>query len=175
MVKLYGFCLSIANIARRRHPYIESLPTHWYITTILKLRLVISRKSRRRYPQNAAGKAFIVNVAMSDPTPVRPEICTELYIERCVCVNMHSEDAVSANSGSSTTQTSTLLAKCRCWIRSCHLFLLIFNLFALTQHFLVKTFVLHLIPVIKSGRNTHQSTLYPWFGLRTSFGALIFQ
>ena len=30
MVKLYGFCLSIAYIARRRHPYIESLPTLWY-------------------------------------------------------------------------------------------------------------------------------------------------
>ena len=29
MVKLYGFCLSIAYIARRRHPYIESLPTLW--------------------------------------------------------------------------------------------------------------------------------------------------
>ena len=27
VVKLYGFCLSIA---RRRHPYIESLPTLWY-------------------------------------------------------------------------------------------------------------------------------------------------
>ena len=31
MVKLYGFCLSIAYIARRRHPHIESLPTHWCI------------------------------------------------------------------------------------------------------------------------------------------------
>ena len=30
MVKLYGFSLSIAYIARRRHPYIESLPTLWY-------------------------------------------------------------------------------------------------------------------------------------------------
>jgi len=29
-VKLYGFYLSIAYIARRRHPYIESLPTLWY-------------------------------------------------------------------------------------------------------------------------------------------------
>ena len=27
VVKLYGFCLSIAYIARQRHPYIESLPT----------------------------------------------------------------------------------------------------------------------------------------------------
>ena len=26
VVKLYGFCLSIAYIARQRHPYIESLP-----------------------------------------------------------------------------------------------------------------------------------------------------
>ena len=74
-------------------------------------------------------------VAVSDPTPVRPEICTELYIERCVCVNMHSEDAVSANGGSSTTQTSTLLVKCRRWIRSCHLFLLIFNLFCVNATF----------------------------------------
>ena len=31
MVKLYGFCLSIAYIARQRHPYIESLPTLWYL------------------------------------------------------------------------------------------------------------------------------------------------
>ena len=30
MVKLYGFCLTIAYIARPRHPYIESLPTLWY-------------------------------------------------------------------------------------------------------------------------------------------------
>ena len=30
VVKLYGFWLSIAYIARRRHPYIESLPTPWY-------------------------------------------------------------------------------------------------------------------------------------------------
>ena len=29
MVNLYGFSLSIAYIARRRHPYIESLPTLW--------------------------------------------------------------------------------------------------------------------------------------------------
>ena len=29
MVKLYGFCLSIAYITRRCHPYIESLPTLW--------------------------------------------------------------------------------------------------------------------------------------------------
>ena len=27
MAELYGFCLSIAYIAVRRHPYIESLPT----------------------------------------------------------------------------------------------------------------------------------------------------
>ena len=27
VVKLYGFCLTIAYIARRRHSYIESLPT----------------------------------------------------------------------------------------------------------------------------------------------------
>ena len=27
VVKLYGFCLTIVYIARRRHPYIESLPT----------------------------------------------------------------------------------------------------------------------------------------------------
>ena len=26
VVKLHGFCLSIAYIARRRHPYIQSLP-----------------------------------------------------------------------------------------------------------------------------------------------------
>ena len=30
VVKLYGFCLSIAYIAHWRHPYIESLPTLWY-------------------------------------------------------------------------------------------------------------------------------------------------
>ena len=28
---VYGFCLSIPYIARRHHPYIESLPTLWYI------------------------------------------------------------------------------------------------------------------------------------------------
>jgi len=27
VAELYGFCLSIAYIARLRHPYIESLPT----------------------------------------------------------------------------------------------------------------------------------------------------
>ena len=27
MVELYGFCLSIAYIVHRRHPYIEGLPT----------------------------------------------------------------------------------------------------------------------------------------------------
>ena len=35
MVKLYGFCLSIAYIARQRHPYIESLPTLWFQTLFL--------------------------------------------------------------------------------------------------------------------------------------------
>ena len=35
VVKLYGFCLSIAYIARRRHPYIESLPTLWLIKSHL--------------------------------------------------------------------------------------------------------------------------------------------
>ena len=29
--KLYGFCLSIAYIVRLCHPYIESLPTLWYV------------------------------------------------------------------------------------------------------------------------------------------------
>lgn len=82
-----------------------------------------------------ANGAWHLYVAMSYPTPVRPEICTELYIERCVCVNMHSEDAVSANGGLSTTQTSTLLAKCRRWIRSYQLFLLIFNLFCVNATF----------------------------------------
>jgi len=28
-MKLYSFSLSIAYIARRHHPYIESLPTLW--------------------------------------------------------------------------------------------------------------------------------------------------
>ena len=31
VVKLYGFCLSIIYIARRHHPYIESLPALWCI------------------------------------------------------------------------------------------------------------------------------------------------
>ena len=31
VVKLYGFCLSIAYIVRQCHPYIESLPTLWLV------------------------------------------------------------------------------------------------------------------------------------------------
>ena len=33
VVKLYGFCLSIAYVAHSYHPYIESLPTLWYYTS----------------------------------------------------------------------------------------------------------------------------------------------
>ena len=31
-MKLFGFCLSIAYITRRHHPYIESLPTLLYVS-----------------------------------------------------------------------------------------------------------------------------------------------
>ena len=34
VVKLYGFCLSIAYIAHQRHHYIEGLPTLWYVNVI---------------------------------------------------------------------------------------------------------------------------------------------
>ena len=48
VVKLYGFCLSIASIARRRHPYIESLPYSTTLWLTKYLRIYRRRRSRRR-------------------------------------------------------------------------------------------------------------------------------
>ena len=43
MVKLYGFSLSVAYcIARRRHPYVESLPTLWYTANLVWLMISTS-------------------------------------------------------------------------------------------------------------------------------------
>ena len=72
VLKLYGFCLSIAYIARRRHPYIQSLATliiipEKDITRLLVLILFISDFVSDpkiiiiiKYPQHFKGKKYFI-------------------------------------------------------------------------------------------------------------------